>query len=400
MKTLIKKMAKPLIAKYREHRLPPAARQVLQANRRGLPSEDPGIEASIAAALDWLCLAQDRSPTRDGGVARHYSLLHGWAPSYPETTGYIVPTLLDQAARRSRPDLRERAFRMLDWLVSIQFPDGAFQGGMITQQPVVPVTFNTGQILYGLAAGAADAEHGERYREPMRRAADWLRDSQDEDGKWSRFPTPFAEPGLKTYETHVAWALLEAERVAPGHGWVESALRQIRWALSLQRPNGFLQACCLTDPTRPLTHTLGYALRGITEGYLFDGGADLRDGAYRLARGLAGAMRSDGWLPGRLDAHFAAAAPWVCLTGTVQISHSLLLLGEAFDDAELRRAGRRGNAFVRRAQSRTGPPDSIGGIAGSFPIDGWYGHFQYINFAPKFHIDSNQLEADFQKKDE
>ena len=36
---------------------------------------------------------------------------------------------------------------MLDWLVSIQMPSGAFQGGTIGESPVVPVTFNTGQIL-------------------------------------------------------------------------------------------------------------------------------------------------------------------------------------------------------------------------------------------------------------
>ncbi len=125
--------------------------------------------------------AQDCSASKDGGVARDYSLLRGWATSYPETTGYIVPTLLEYARRKHDDAVRERARRMLDWLVSIQLPAGGFQGGRIDSVPVVPVTFNTGQILIGLAAGQSSFG---TYEEPLIRAADWLVATQDEDGCW------------------------------------------------------------------------------------------------------------------------------------------------------------------------------------------------------------------------
>src|SRR5205807_2230505 len=158
--------------------------------------------------------AQDNSRTRDGGVARDYSLLGGWNSSYPETTGYLVPTLLAYARFKGGPqadEARGRARRMLDWLVSIQFPEGGFQGGLVDETPRVPVTFNTGQILLGLAAGVE--EFGDAYRGPMCRAADWLADTLDPDGCWRKHPTPFAQPGEKAYETHVAWGLLEAARL-------------------------------------------------------------------------------------------------------------------------------------------------------------------------------------------
>ena len=85
-------------------RLPAAAKAAVRRDREGLSAvADPGIDAAIAAALDWLGQAQDNSTTRDGGVARHYSLVSGWSASYPETTGYIVPTLIEQARLRSDP---------------------------------------------------------------------------------------------------------------------------------------------------------------------------------------------------------------------------------------------------------------------------------------------------------
>ena len=100
------------------------------------------------------------------------------------------------------------------------------------------------------------SEEGD-YREPMQRAADWLLETQDPDGCWRRHPTPFANPGEKAYETHVSWGLFEAERIAPQRGYADAALANVRWALGNQRENGWPDKCCLRDPARPLTHTIG-----------------------------------------------------------------------------------------------------------------------------------------------
>ena len=201
--------------------LPQAARSARAADRRGLPPSDPGCDAVVASGCRWLAQAQDNSTTHDGGFARDFSLLNGWSSSYPETSGYIVPTLLAQAEALAAPDLRARARRCLDWLVAIQFPDGGFRGGKVDQQPRVPVTFNTGQILLGLAAGAAHLDRA-KYLEPMQRAAQWLVDTQDADGCWRKHPTPFGRAGEKVYETHVSWGLFEAARVSPDKGFGEA----------------------------------------------------------------------------------------------------------------------------------------------------------------------------------
>jgi len=374
-------------------RLPAAAKAAVRRDREGLEAvADPGIEATITAALDWLGQAQDHSATRDGGVARHYSLINGWSASYPETSGYIVPTLIEQARLRNDPALRERARRVLDWLVSIQFPDGGFQGGMIGQEPRVPVTFNTGQILLGLAAGVA--EFGDAYRPAMTKAADWLAETQDGDGCWRRFPTPFARADDKSYETHVAWGLLEAARLDPSRDWGAAGLAQVRWAISRQRPNGWMADCCLEEPHQPLTHTLGYALRGILEAWRFSGDPEFLGAGTKLAQGLLGCLdgRVSGRLPGRLDAEWQPAVDWVCLTGSVQIAHCWLMLYQDTADGRWLNAARQVNGFVRRTVAADGPHGTRGGVKGSFPVDGDYGTFEYLNWAAKFFIDSNELE--------
>ena len=369
------------------------AKSERRSDRRGLLASDPGHEPVLRSSLNWLCQAQEYSASKDGGVARDYSLIHGWSSSYPETTGYIIPTFLLCAERtRDSEILEQRARRMLDWLVSIQMPSGAFQGGKIDSTPVVPVTFNTGQILLGLVAG--QKSFGE-YEQPLQRAADWLVQTQDPDGCWRKFPTPFAIGGEKTYETHVAWGLLEAARLYPNRGYGEAALSNVQWALRHQQDNGWMDKCCLSDMSRPLTHTLGYALRGIIEAARYGSDRTLVSAARKTADGLMSVLQDDGFLPGRLTADWEPAAKWACLTGIVQIAHCWLLLYEMTGEERYFKAGQVANEYVRRTVSLSGSEDVSGGVKGSFPVDGDYNPYRYLSWAAKFLIDSLILELKF-----
>jgi prenyltransferase/squalene oxidase-like repeat protein len=379
----------------RQSRLAQAAKAEGKADRAGLPRTDPGISRAVEAGVAWLCRAQDHSRSDDGGVARHYSLIDGWGPSYPETTGYIIPTLLARAKSSGDENLRRRARRMCDWLVSVQFPDGGFPGGTVGAQPHVPVSFNTGQIIIGLAA--AVRELGE-YQEPLFHAADWLVKTQDPDGAWRKHPSPFAAPGEKTYDTHVAWGLLEAARVAPHKPYAQAALANVRWALSFQRENGWWDNCCLSDADHPLTHTLGYALRGIIEACLFFQDDSLLRAALKTANGLMSAMREDGRLPGRLDRSWRGTVPWVCLTGSAQIAICWLLLYQLTGEPRYFEAASAVNAYVRRTVRVGGPPEMRGAVKGSFPVYGDYGRYEYLNWACKFVVDANVLEEDIRRR--
>jgi hypothetical protein len=279
---------------------------------------------------------------------------------------------------------------MLDWLTRIQMASGAFQGGKIDSRPIQPVTFNTGQIIMGLAIG--ETTFG-LYGTALRKAADWLVATQDPDGCWRTYATPFATPGEKAYETHVAWGLLEAARVDPSRGYAEAALKNIHWAVRKQRDNGWFEDCCLTDATAPLTHTLGYALRGLLEGYRFSSDQVLSVAARRTADALLVKLEPDGYLPGRFYANWKAAVHWACLTGIAQIAHCWLMLYEDTGEAKYLDGARRANAFVRRTVRLDAPEGIRGAVKGSFPIDGDYGRFEYPNWAAKFLIDSLTLEA-------
>ncbi len=358
---------------------------------------DPGNDAVIQHGLDWIALAQDKSRSQDGGVARHYSLQTGWGASYPETTGYIIPTFLEHARHRNDPQLRERARRMLDWLVSIQLPEGAFQGSTIGTPQVIPTTFDTGQILIGLSAGVR--EFGDIYRPTMRRTADWLVRMQDADGCWRNRNAFVVVSDDRVYETHVAWGLLEAAREDKAMPYGSCGLRNIEWALTHQRSNGWFAHCCMDMPGQPLTHTVGYALRGVVEGFLFSRDSRLLEAAVRTATGLLQAVSDEGRMSGRLCSDWSAFVPWVCLTGSVQIALCWLLLYCETGEKKFRDAAYAVNSFVRRTVRIEGPPEIVGGVKGAYPVSGAYCRFEYLNWACKFMIDSCTLEQDIRAKD-
>jgi hypothetical protein len=124
----------------------PRNAELVWGSLRGATGDPQAHDVHLVAAIDWLCLAQDvRDSHPDaGGVSAGWSFEDGWLPSYPETTGYIIETLLAADQVLQRPDLVGRAQRMIDWELSIQMPDGAFPGhfGETGSRPVI---FNTGR---------------------------------------------------------------------------------------------------------------------------------------------------------------------------------------------------------------------------------------------------------------
>jgi hypothetical protein len=367
-----------------------SARAESLRERRPETWQDKPPDCVLNEGLAWIGRAQDHSLSADGGVARHYCLVTGWGRSYPETTGYIIPTIIREGMISGDESLLERARKMLDWLVSIQMPCGAFQAGVIGAAPMVPVTFNTGQILLGLAAGVN--EFGSAYREAMVAAADWLTETQDSDGCWRKYPTPYAISGDKSYETHSAWGLFEAARLEPTRGYAEAAMRNVDWALSQQSSNGWFANCCLTDPQVPLTHTIGYVLRGLVEAYQFTGDRNLLQKACKTAEGALQALRADGFLPGRINCRWKGAASWCCLTGTAQIAICWLLLYAETGDVRFHQAALAANRYARHTVRLEGPPETRGAVKGSFPVSGDYLQFRYPNWACKFLIDAMRLE--------
>jgi len=371
--------------------LNPGALEEAWQERGGYPV-DPDHRPHLVAAIDWLARAQDVTP--DGGIARGYSLAwdpyfesKGWQPAYPETTGYIIPTLYEAARHLQRPDLAVRAERAARWELEIQLPSGAVRGGVIGQE-TSPAVFNTGQVLFGWLAAFAETGSG-IFAGGARRAACYLLATLDEDGVWRRGNSRFANSRATLYNARAAWALAEAGRRLGAPEFRAAAAKALRAVARHQHDDGWFPDCCLSDPQRPLLHTIAYTIRGLLEGGRVLEDEQLVAAAARAAERIALAVGPDGRLPGRFAAEWRGAATWSCLTGQVQMANIWLRLFDITNDRAWLEPVGPVLHFVKSTQNRTSPDLGVrGGIKGSSPLGGEYGPYQVLNWATKFFVDA------------
>jgi uncharacterized protein YyaL (SSP411 family) len=342
-------------------------------------------------AAGWLGAAQDAA---GDGFARGYSLYwnpyfgaRGWQPAYPETTGYIVPTLYQLADHLGRPEFSERAERAARWEIAIQLPSGAVRGGVIGEVPS-PAVFNTGQVILGWLV-AFERTGASAYADAARRAGRFLVEALGSDGFWRKGHSEYAMAGAALYNARTAWALAEAGVRLGEPAFLATAHRHHRAVAAMQLANGWFPECCLSDASRPLLHTLAYTVRGMLEGGRVHQDDALLASSRRAAAALAAAAREDGWMAGRFDRDWRPAAAWSCLTGEAQMANNWMRLFHITGERSWLDPVSRVLGFVKRTQNRSsGNAGLRGGIKGSSPVSGEYGRYEVLNWATKFFTDA------------
>jgi hypothetical protein len=347
------------------------------------------IERARAAAA-WLIRAQNA--TGCGGVSYGYFPLRsprGWQAAYPETTGYIITSLLNYAGAFDDDIARLSALQMARWEISVQMPSGAVQGGILTtSEAQTPAAFNTGMVLDGLVS-AAEIGSDPGFIEAARRAADFLLGDQTDEGYFRSNGAYVTAGTIKTYNCLNAWSMFRFGRLVREKRYEEAATRAILAALNQQRPNGWFANNCLSNNAAPLLHTIGYTLQGVLEVGALAGREDFVDAAKLAAEAIASRTRPDGFISGRLDANWRPSVRSACLTGSAQFAVVCFRLAELTGHARWRSIANQVVDFLKTRQVMDNVDPGIrGALAGAFPILGDYQPGGYPNWATKYFLDA------------
>lgn len=347
-------------------------------------------------ALQWLFRGQDATP--DDGVSMGYfpvsSHAAPWRPSYPETTGYIIVTLLNYGKLFQDTQAIDRGWAMGRWEVQVQMESGAVQGGvLVPANERKPAVFNTGMVLQGWVA-LLEHRWDDSLAQAAIRAADFLLADQAEDGHF-RTHGPFVEQDrIKTYNVLCAWPLLRLGHLLNHNGYRDAALRSAQAAMAMQRNNGWFDHNDLTRPEIPLTHTLGYTLQGLLEvGNITEDAAMIAAVAQGLEPILAQVDRW-GFLHGRFDDQWRPGSFSSCLTGSAQIAIVAYRLYQMTGKVTYRNAADKIVNFLKGLQNiTTEHPGIRGALAGSYPMFlGSYMTAGYPNWATKYFLDALMLQ--------
>ena len=346
------------------------------------------------AAVEWLCRAQDAGG--DGGVAQGYFPCDGpraWRPSYPETTGYIITSLLGFADRYGDDAVRQRALRMARWEIAVQMDSGAVQAGTVcAPERQVAAIFNTGMVLDGWVT-AYEATEDTQYLKAGDRAADFLVGDLGEDGHFRSHGSHVTMDRIKTYNCLCAWALYRHGVNRQESRYRDAAVVAVQAAVGQQTSRGWLRDNCLTRPEAPLLHTIGYSLQGILEVGVLAGRRDFVDAAVRGVEPVLARMQPSGFLHGRFYEDWEPAGWSSCLTGSAQLAVVCYRLHQVTGSAAYRTAADRIVDYLKPLQAiRTADPGVNGALGGSFPLLGSYMTAGYPNWATKYLLDALMLQ--------
>ncbi len=350
------------------------------------PHPDGVQESALDEAVNWLARSHDATGRR--GSSRGYSLLTGWAPAFPETTGYIIGTMLAYAQPREREDLIERAREMGDWELEVQAADGGIMQGLINGRRRRSIAFNTGMVMHGWLDLLA-ATHDQRYLEAASRAGRFLVERQHPDGAWRGESSYKGIP--HTYKSRVSWALLRLAEATGDGDFRQAASRNLDWVLSTQRPNGWFEHCAFEPGTLPNTHGIAYTLRGLVESYALVGDERYLSAAKLTSRVLMDQLRQRGTLPATWRADWTPAVSYRCLTGIVQLGGTWLRIHELTGEAAFKVSGLLAVEHPASHQLAGRMPELRGALPGSFPIYGSYAPLACPNWATKFLADALML---------
>ncbi|MGB0749220.1 MAG: hypothetical protein ACPGO3_10770 [Magnetospiraceae bacterium] len=371
---------------------------VIQSLMRAGPGLTPvrgQANRHAAAAANWLVTAQDATP--DHGVSYGYfPTLNqgGWEVSYPETTGYIITSLVNYGKLTAQDSLIDRAFDMGLWEADIQMDSGAVQGGKLRPpEKRTPATFNTGMVLDGWVS-LLETKPDPVIEGAARRAADFLVNDLTDEGLFRTNGAFVSADAVKIYNVLCAWAMYRFGNLVGDRRYTSAAVRAVDGALTRQKANGWFAENCLTEPHRPLTHTIGYTTQGVMEVGALAGREDFIAAAKSCLQGALSAVRPNGFLPGRLDPQWHPAVRWSCLTGSAQLAICGYRLEALTGETPLGDQADQLVDFLKAVQlTDTGNPGVDGALAGSYPILGGYMTGGYPNWATKYLLDALMLQS-------
>jgi len=347
---------------------------------------------ALDRAAGWLMIA--RKANNDGGMGS-YHLIKKWSSSYPETTGYIIPTLIQYGKKNNQQGAIDSATRAANFLLDIQKESGGWQGGRIGENKP-EIVFNTGQVMRGMIA--IHQHTGEqKYLEAAVRAGRWLSEIVHPEGFWQ---THALMDRARVYDTFVDVPLLQLYKITGFEQFRRTAVSNLEWVIrDKMKENGWFEDCDNTVKRndKPILHTIAYTLDG-----LIDSGLILKDDKY-IDAAVPGAMKlrdlflSNGFLNGRYDRNWAGTEFLLC-TGGAQMAIVWLKLYRRYGSDDYLTAARGMINLLIFIQSRKfrEKADTLGAIPGSFPIWGRYEPFAFPNWATKFFCDALMLEGEMQ----
>ncbi len=332
----------------------------------------------LKLAGEWLLAAQ--SINDDGGYSHSYSLIRGWGKSYPETTGYIIPTMLRLGEYLKDRKYIESALKAEGWLLKVQQSDGSFLDLFEEKQ-----IFDTAQTIEG-SLSLYEFTKDKKFLDSAVRAGNFIIENQDNDGKWTRYSYNNIP---HTYYSRVSANLLKLYVVTGNDKYKYSAEKNLLWTIGQQKDNGYFDFMGFAEKQVPYLHTIVYVLEGLLDSYKILGKNDILECLKKSVNKLIEINKErDFILYSQYDENWKYVRKEKCIAGLAQWAVLLLELYRIKNEKDYFEQAVKTIYYLKSKQIQSGSDNIKGSIPASIPIWGSYFRFSFNNWTVKFYIDA------------
>lgn len=378
---------------------------IFRLNKEKYPFVPTADETHLINGLKWLASANQAIGGQGFPSKFSVAAKYGLGPAYPEVTGYTLCTLL--AILRNKPllgldySIIEKLIKnSCDFLLANQFPGGAFTAGNKGMANFgQPSVFNTGQILLGLADVYETVMNSrgeylvdvklEILKKAIIKAGEWLAGEAEPDGSFKIRHTFLKSK--RAYYARAAYGLMRAGVVLKREDFILPAKKFFDYVLALQEKNGWIRHWGFEDGFAVL-HTIAYTLRGLVEAFIYFNDERYGRAVRKSLNFLSSYDKTNFNYPDLLPSHYDKDKKTIndlCLTGLSQTAIVLKKYGVAARTKEFEKLFDNIVTATKRFQTRGFRNELLNGVMpASWPLNGRYKPYTFIEWGTKFFMDS------------
>ena len=353
------------------------------------PSKNNDFEKElIDNSINWLLTCQKNS--LDRGICTAYDLVEKKLTiSFPETTGYIIPTLLEYSKLKQNDKIYNISKEMGEWIIDITRDDGGLGEAYGFYRPG-PRIFTTAQAIIGLLSLYL-ASNNRKFLNTAVKMGEFLTQNLNKDGSWNKNFT-FLKI-TTTYKSRVSWILMMLYDVTNEIKFKEASLKSLQYIINNKTKNYWPESCNFDKSNNALTHLLGYHLVAIVKFAYYEKLEDLNlkkeliDHCSFFYKRIQKQLSTANDLKGIINDKFEKVVDYNCLTGSAQIMYFALIY-EKKNSINKNLISEILYKSLYDKQISNNQKEVNGSISGSFPINGEYMPNMLPAWASKFFIDS------------
>lgn len=343
---------------------------------------------SFELSLEWILksIAQNKGK----GSSAFYHLWKGWSWPYPETTGYLIPTLWNVHELFPEKNLKPIILGLSEWLLSIQKADGSFPQGLeLGDRPEI---FDCGQILFGLYT-TWEKTQDIKFKESIQKLSEWMLLQQCDNGSFCK--NTYVLDYSPSYHIRFVWALMLVQEIIEEHVEFNIKVQKaVQYYSGLLTASGSFSDWGFHPGSNGLTHTIAYTLRGIMECCILMNDKKSLDTILKPIDYIVSELKSKPFLAGSYNQDWVGDYSFRCLTGEAQMSIIFRRLAGILNKAEYHLYADRLLEDIHSKQIKTQWATNLnGGFFASSPFYGKYMRFTMNNWTAKFFIDATLIKS-------